>query len=267
MKIDYSKYPDVLVKIEEGVLTLTLNSPENNNAFPAGMHYTLSRIWDDIMDDPEVRVVVLTGAGKTFSGGGDAAKMQRKIDNPEDWDRFTVPEARRLVFRMLECDKPIIARINGDALGLGATIALLCDISVMSETARIGDSHVKVGLVAGDGGALIWPQLIGLSRAKEYLMLGELIPAPEAWRIGLVNHVVPPDQLDEKVYGIAAKFARGASRAIRGTKQALNMPLRQTAHALMDLSMSLETYSHLSDDHQEAVHGLVEKRRPRFTGR
>jgi len=178
-----------------------------------------------------------------------------------------MPEARRIVFRMLECDKPIIARVNGHAVGLGATIAVLCDIIIAADHAKIGDPHVNAGLVAGDGGALIWPQLIGFARAKEYLFTGDLMTAAEAERIGLINHVVPADQLDEKVYELARRLAGGAMRSIRWTKQAINIPLRQLAHSMMDLSLSLETQSNLSKDHQEAVWAFAQKRRPNFTGR
>jgi enoyl-CoA hydratase len=262
---DYSQYDGLLVQRHDKVLTITLNSPENLNAFTAPMHNSLSRIWDDVNDDPEVHVVVLTGAGRAFSAGGNVIAMQKKIDDPDVWD-VGMPEAKRIVFRMLECDKPIIARLNGHAVGLGATVALLCDIIVAADHARIGDPHVSAGLVAGDGGALIWPQLIGFARAKEYLLTGELMTAAEAERIGLINHVVPADQLDEKVYGLARRLATGAMKSIRWTKQTINIPLRQLAHSMMDLSLSLETQSNLSKDHQEAVSAFREKRKPNFTG-
>ena len=153
---------------------------------------------------------------------------------------------------MLECDKPVIARVNGHAVGLGATVALMCDIIIAADTARIGDPHVNAGLVAGDG-ALIWPQLIGFARAKEYLFTGDLMTAAEAHRIGLINHVVPADALDEKVYGLARRLATGATESIRWTKQVINIPLRQIAHSTMDPSLSLETQSNQSKEHQEAV--------------
>ena len=160
-----------------------------------------------------------------------------------------------------------IARVNGHAVGLGATIALLCDIIIAADHAKIGDPHVSAGLVAGDGGALIRPQLIGFARAKEYFFTGDLMTAAEAERIGLINHVVPSDQLDEKVYGLAQRLAGGAMRSIRWTKQTVNIPLRQLAQSMMDLSLSLETQSNLSKDHQEAVSAFAQKRQPNFTGR
>lgn len=263
--IDYGEYKDILVEKRDRVMTITLNVPERLNAFTGPMHTALSRIWDDVNDDPDVHVVVLTGAGRAFSAGGNVIAMQQKIDDPDAWDRG-MPEAKRIVFRMLECDKPIIARVNGHAVGLGATIALLCDIIIAAEEAKIGDPHVNAGLVAGDGGALIWPQLVGFARAKEYLLTGDLMSAAEAERIGLINHVVPADQLDEKVYALARRLAEGAMKSIRWTKQTINIPLRQMAHSMMDLSLSLETQSNRSQDHQEAVRAFGEKRRPRFSG-
>jgi enoyl-CoA hydratase len=227
----------------------------------------MSRIWEDVQDDPEVNVVVLTGAGRAFSAGGNVIAMQQKIDRPELWDATSVPEAKRIVCRMLECDKPVIARVNGHAVGLGATVALMCDIIIAADTAKIGDPHVNAGLVAGDGGALIWPQLIGFVRAKKYLFTGDLMTATEAYRIGLINHVVPSEELDEKVYGLARRrLAAGAMKSIRWTKQVIKIPLRQIAHSTMDLSISLETQSNLSKDHQEAVSAFTAKRRPNFTG-
>ncbi len=263
--IDYSIYQDLLVEKDNGVMTVTLNVPEAMNAFTPGLHNAMSRIWSDIHDDPEVDVVVLTGAGRAFSAGGNVVAMQKKIDDPAQWDEI-VPEAKRIIFRMLECDKPIIARLNGHAVGLGATVALFCDIIIAADHAKIGDPHVSAGLVAGDGGAGIWPQLIGFARAKEYLFTGDLMSATEAERIGLINHVVSADELDDKVYSLARRLASGASKSIRWTKQVTNIPLRQLAHSMMDLSISVETQSNFSSDHQEAVTAFTNKRKPNFTG-
>jgi enoyl-CoA hydratase len=262
---DYAQYQGLLIEKKDKVMTITLNAPESLNSFTGPMHNAMSRIWDDVNDDPEVHVVVLTGAGRAFSAGGNVINMQKKIDDPVSWDAG-MPEAKRIVFRMLECDKPIIARVNGHAVGLGATVALLCDIIIAADHAKIGDPHVNAGLVAGDGGALIWPQLVGFARAKEYLLTGDLMSAAEAERIGLINHAVPADQLDEKVYGLARRLASGPMKSIRWTKQTINVPLRQLAHSMMDLSLSLETQSNLSKDHQEAVWAFGEKRKPNFTG-
>jgi enoyl-CoA hydratase len=266
--MDYSRYlPGLRVAVADRILTLTLHNPEKRNANSPEMHADLGRIWDDIQEDPDVDVVIVTGAGdKAFSAGGDPAHMQAMIDDERLW-RQTVIEARRIVWRLLECDAPIIARVNGAAVGFGATLALACDIAVMADDARIGDPHVHAGLVCGDGGALFWPLLVGPSRARELLFTGELLSAQQAQELGLVNHVVPRAQLDAKVLEIAQKIRAGASRAIRLTKQLLNLPLRQQAHGLMDLGMASETLSQHTRDHAEAVAALREKRKAKFEGR
>lgn len=264
--IRYDHYKDLLIEKKDGILTITFNQPEAMNAFSPDMHFGLTRIWDDIHDDAEVNVVVLTGAGKAFSAGGNVISMQQKIDDPDLWDATTAPEAKRIVFRMLECDKPIIARVNGHAAGLGATVALLCDIIIMADHARIGDPHVNAGFPAADGGSLMWPQLVGYARAKEFLFTGDMMTAADAVRMGLVNHCVPAAELDERVYGLAHRLASGASKSIRWTKQIINVPLRQLAHSTMDLALSLETRANLTKDHQEAVTAFAQKRKPVFTG-
>jgi enoyl-CoA hydratase len=253
--------------VQDRILTLTLHNPEKSNANTPAMHAGLSRIWDDIQEDPDVDVVIVTGAGeKAFSAGGDPGHMQAMIDDERLW-RQTVIEARRIVWRMLECDAPIIARVNGAAVGFGATLALACDIVVAVDDARIGDPHVHAGLVAGDGGALFWPQLVGPARARELLFTGELLDARQAAALGLVNHVVPRDELDAKVLEIARRIRAGAMRAIRMTKQLLNVPLRQQAHGLMDLGLAVETLSQHTRDHAEAVAAMRETRKASFEGR
>jgi enoyl-CoA hydratase len=191
--------------------------------------------------------------------------MQEGIDTPESFER-TATEAKQIVFGLLDLEKPLICRLNGDAVGLGATIALFCDIIIANESARIGDPHVAVGLVAGDGGAIIWPQLIGYARAKEFLMTGKLITAREAAGIGLINHAVEATALDAEVGKLAERLANGAAKAIRWTKVSVNIGLKQVAHAVMDASIAYELMSNLSKDHQEAVNAFREKRRPQFTG-
>ena len=264
--MDYSSYKDLLIEKKDKVLTLTMNRPDAMNASSNEMHDGLSRIFYDIVMDDEVNVVVLTGAGRAFSAGGDVVAQQTKIDEPELFLR-TIYEARKIIYGILDCDKPIIARINGHAVGLGCTLALFCDITIAVEQAKIGDPHVSVGLVAGDGGAVIWPQLVGYHRAKEFLFTGDLMSATEAARIGLINHAVAPEELDEKVYGLADRLANGPIKAIRWTKQSINIPLKQLAHSMMDASLNMEALSNLTEDHQSAVSAFAEKRKPSYTGR
>lgn len=266
--IDYDRYRENLsIEIDDGIMTLALDNPDKLNANTDAMHWSLSRIWDDIDADNRVNVVIFTGAGdRAFSAGGDPHHMQKMIDEPDLW-RKTVREAKRIIFNILECEKPIIARVNGHAVGFGATLALASDLIVAVETAKFGDPHVNTGLVCGDGGALLWPQQIGNARAKEFLFTGDLITAREAAEIGLINYAVPRDELDAKVNELAQKIARGAGRSIRLTKNVMNIPIRQAAHMMMDLGMANETLSAQSDDHQEAVRAFIERRDPTFDGK
>lgn len=244
-------------------LTITMNRPDQLNAVNLRMHEELAEVFTFATGDPDSDVVVLTGAGKAFSAGGDLEHIERNAANPELFEE-EVRLARRIVFAMLDLDKPLIARINGHAVGLGATLALFCDLTFAAENAKIGDPHVAVGLVAGDGGAVIWPQLIGLGRAKEYLLSGDLLDAPKAAEIGLINHAVPTDELDEKVDAFCDKLLAGASRAIRWTKVTLNLELKRVAHSVMDTGLAYEALSQRTEDHREAVRALREKRKPVF---
>src|SRR6267143_5036693 len=262
--MDYSRYHYLSAERKDKILTVSFNRPESLNAINADLHTELSHIFADIAQDQETEVVVLTGKGRAFCAGGDIKWFQEMT--PSQLDALFV-EARKIIIDMLEVEQPIIAAVNGPATGLGATLALFSDVIFAADNAKIGDPHVRVGVVAGDGGAVIWPWLVGAARAKEFLLTGDILTAAEAERIGLINRVVPADQLDEKVYGLARRLAGGAMRSIRWTKQAVNIPLRQLAHSMMDLSLSLETQSNLTKDHQEAVWAFAQKRRPNFTGR
>lgn len=265
MKVDYSGYKDLQIERRGRVLTVTMNRPATLNSVTPDMHEELSRLFYDIGMDDETYVCVLTGAGRAFSAGGDIEGMQFLRDNPTVFER-SIAEAKKIVFGLLDCEKPMICRMNGDAVGLGATLALFCDIIIASDSARIGDPHVRVGLAAGDGGAIIWPQLIGYARAKQYLFSGDLIGAKEAAQIGLINFAVPADELDEKVNAWADKLANGAWKSIKFTKMTTNIGLRQLAHSMMDACIAYETITNLSDDHGEAIVAVREKRKPKFTG-
>jgi enoyl-CoA hydratase len=257
-------YDGLGVELRGQTLWISLDNPPVNAATP-GMRASLARIFGDVARDDAVRCVVLTGAGDTFSAGGDLNRMVASLDDRSDWLQ-AMPAHRQIVLDILNCDKPIIARINGHAIGLGATLAVLCDISIMSETAKIADNHVKVGLVAGDGGALLWPHLIGWAVAKRYLLTGEPLTGREAMDIGLISRAVPRERLDEEVQSWVDKLANGASQAIYGTKRAINMTLRQQAETFMDAHLGLETMSQLTKDHREAVLAFRDKRKPQFKG-
>jgi enoyl-CoA hydratase len=263
--MNFSDYRAMLFRRDGHVLHATLNRPDTLNAVDADLEHDLGRLFGDVARDPETRVLVLSGAGRAFSAGGDVEEMQRGINDP---DRFLagMAQGKRLIFSLLDCPKPVIAKVNGPAMGLGATLALFCDLIIATREAKIADPHVRVGFAAGDGGAVIWPQLIGYARAKEYLLTGDSLTGEEAARIGLINRAVAASDLDRTVDELAQRLANGAARAIQWTKLAVNMGLKQLAHSILDTSFAYEALSNLTKDHQEAVNAFREKRPPRFTG-
>jgi enoyl-CoA hydratase len=248
------------------VLTIVMNRPEVKNAANIVMHNELSRVFADAGRDPDSDIIVLTGAGGAFSSGGDIRSMQDKIADRTLWND-TVNEARALFYSILDLEKPLIAKVNGAATGLGATLAVYADLSIAAESAVIGDPHVKVGLVAGDGGALMWPMLIGFQKAKELLLTGDNISAIEAARLGLISRVVPDNELDATVQGLIDRLLKLPPLALRGTKKAINHTLKHLALSTFEYGVSLETQSQLTHDHAEAVKAFVEKRPAVYVGR
>jgi len=251
---------------EERLLRITLNRPEAMNAVNLQLHDDLAEALWFAQGDPGSDLVLLTGAGRAFSAGGDLDHIEHNARNPHLFDH-EARVAKRIVSTLLDIDKPVVCRMNGHAVGLGATLALLCDVIFAAEGAKIGDPHVGLGLVAGDGGAVIWAQRIGLTRAKEYLLTGELLTAARAAEIGLVNHCVPIEELDARVDAFCAKLLAGAMVAIRATKVLTNLELKRLAAALMDAGIAYESVSVRSADHLEGIAALKEKRPPRFSGR
>ncbi|MDA9529020.1 enoyl-CoA hydratase/isomerase family protein [Bradyrhizobium sp. CCBAU 25338] len=240
------------------VLTITMNRPETLNAVDATLHRELSRVFVDAALDADSDVIVLTGAGRAFCAGGDVAWMQDAIDHPASFET-TVSEAKAIIFTLLDCEKPIIARINGPAVGLGATLGLFCDVIFADEATYIADPHVSIGMVAGDGGAVIWPQLIGFARAKEYLLTGDRITARRAAEIGLINHAVPGDALSAAVDAFADRLASGSTKAIRWTKVTANIALKQLAHGMMDTGLAYEALTNISEDHRKRVDAFLKR--------
>jgi enoyl-CoA hydratase/carnithine racemase len=269
---DYSEYQYLKIEVAERVATVTLNRPDSLNAVNGRVHHELEQVWLDVAADHDVNAIILTGAGRAFCAGGDVKGMAAgaltglgKTERSR-FDRGPIAAAngRRLVENMLDVEQPIIGAINGDAVGLGATLALLCDITVVSEKARFADTHVKVGVVAGDGGAVIWPLLIGPHRAKEFLMRGNFINGAEAGKIGMVNYAVPPEQVMAKARELAQELADGPTWAIRWSKLAVNKWLKEQANLIMDAGLAYEMMTFNTGDHKEAVSAFVEKRKPNY---
>ncbi len=264
--MSFPDYEHLLIEQRGKILYATMNRPAQLNAFIPGLEYDIINLVEAVTASDEVEVLVLTGAGRAFSAGGDIAHMQESLENFEVFEK-SIKNGKRLLSGLLDCDKPIVVKMNGDAIGLGATVALFCDIVVASENARIADPHVKVGLVAGDGGAIVWPSLIGYARAKRYLLLGELVPARDAEAMGLIAYAVPAAELDAKVDEIAGKLASGASKAIKWTKTVVNLGLKERLNALVDTGFTYEAMSSRTQDHAEAVAAFIAKRKPVFTGK
>jgi enoyl-CoA hydratase len=264
--MDLSSFSTFLFERRGRLLNASFNRPDTLNAIGETAHAEVVRFFSELATDHDTDVVILSGVGRAFSAGGDLNYVQEMIDDPAKF-LDDMPDVKRIVFGMLDCPKPIIAKLNGPAVGLGATIALLCDVIFAAPTAKIGDPHVKLGFTAGDGGAVIWPHLIGHARAKEYLMTGRLLTAEEAEKIGLINHVVPAAELDRTVEEFAQELLRGPMRAIQWTKLSVNIGLKQLAHAIMDASVAYEALSNVTADHREAVRAMRDKRTPQFTGK
>lgn len=254
--LDISRHPD-------GVTLLTINRPQVLNATNARLHYELSRVWKDVADDPQSRVVVVTGAGRGFSAGGDLELLEEAAGNPERLAALW-QEAGNLVYNMINLDKPIISAINGPAVGAGLAVALLADISIASENVRITDGHLRLGVAAGDHAVILWPLLCGMAKAKYYLLTADFIDGAEAERIGLVSMCVPPQRLMPTAMELAHKLAAGPQQALRLTKRALNNWLRMAGPAF-DTSLALEMLGFFSADIKEGIAALKEKRAPRFS--
>lgn len=262
--MNYEGYEKLIFERKGRILRVTIDNPPRNTVVGA-LHRDLRRAFEEVNRDDETAVVILTGRGEAFCAGIDIPDLARRLEQPPDLTMLaTAPD---LLHAMIDLRKPVIARLNGDAIGFGATVALFCDIVIAADHATIADPHVRMGLVAGDGGALIWPLLIGFARAKEYLLTGNSISARDATAIGLINRAVPAASLDAEVDAIAARLAQSAPMAVNLTKQAINMLLKQFAVPLATAHIGLEAFSKASRDHKEAVFALRDDRAPEFTGR
>ncbi|WP_337188104.1 enoyl-CoA hydratase-related protein [Phenylobacterium sp.] len=265
---DYSRYGALKMSLADGIMTMVLSNPGRKNAVTPEMSEELTTVWDDFMLDDEVRVIVITGEGGDFCSGADLSRRAAQADQPvasRPTNRVT-RAARKHIYAMLDCEKPILAKVRGVAYGFGANLAMGADMVFAAEGARICDSHVKAGMVAGDGGVLMWPLLIGMHRAKEYLMTGEPVPADVAERIGLINRCLPDDQLDAHVQDMAEKLRDLPPHAVNYTKASLNIAMRQMTGAAFEASLAYETYTMTMDDCREAARAFVEKRKGNFTG-
>ncbi len=245
------------------VLEVTMNRPDKLNAADAVMHRELAQVWRDVDADPNTAAVMLRGAGRGFSAGGDLDLVEAMSEDFETRARVW-REAKDLVYNLVNFSKPVVSAIHGPAVGAGLVAGLLADVSIASKNARIIDGHTRLGVAAGDHAAIIWPLLCGMAKAKYHLLLCEPLSGEEAERIGLVSLCVPEEELYDKALEVAQRLAAGSPTALRWTKYALNNWLR-LAGPTFDASLALEFLGFTGPDVREGLASHREKREPRFS--
>jgi len=247
--------PELTVEAEGPVRIVTMNRPEELNAVNRGLHWGLANVWRQLALDGGARAVILTGAGRAFSAGGDLDWITSFLDDPAARDE-SLREGAQIIEEILRFPLPVIAAVNGAAVGLGASIAVLSDIVLISDRAFLADPHVSVGLVAGDGGAAFWPLLTPVLRSREYLYTGDRIPAAVAVELGLASRVVPRDSLLDEARALAGRLAAQPPEALRGTKRVTNMYLSQALAGAMQAGFAAERATMLTAEHRERLLAL-----------
>ncbi|MFJ1968166.1 enoyl-CoA hydratase/isomerase family protein [Streptomyces sp. NPDC087903] len=250
---------DLVVTAVGPVRLVELNRPEQLNSMSEELHSSLASVWDELAADPQARAVVLTGRGRAFSAGGNFDIMTR-VQRDGVFRQRNVDEARRIITGMVRCPLPVIAAVNGPAVGLGCSLALLSDLVLIADDTYLADPHVQVGLVAGDGGALVLPLLVGLTRAKELLFLGDRVSAEDAVRLGVANRAVPRDKLLDEAMDLAGRLAALPAQALRETKRAVNLHLEQALATVLEPALLAERDSMHTPDHIAAVEKIIAAR-------
>jgi enoyl-CoA hydratase len=248
----------LVVESHGPVRLVAFNRPDTLNAVTAEIHGAMARVWRDLAEDSEARAVVITGRGRAFSAGGDMAMFQRLQTGVEE-RRALLEEAAVIVREMTGFPLPVVAAVNGAAVGLGCSVALLCDLVFMAESAYLCDPHVAVGLTAGDGGASTWPLFMSLLRAKEFLLTGDRIPADQAVALGLANRVVPDDQLLDEAMEMAQRLAALPPQAVQSTKRALNLHLARAAAGVLEYALAAEYQSFDTEEHRRIVERFLSR--------
>jgi enoyl-CoA hydratase len=267
MPIDTARYSQEFPSLqflapEDGILELVMSNKGRLNAATEAMHRDLAQVWRSIDIDDAVRVVVVRGEGATFSSGGDFRMIDRMIEDEATLIRVW-KEASDLVYNLINCSKPVVSAIRGSAVGAGLAIALLADVSVAAENAKILDGHTRLGVAAGDHAVIIWPLLCGLAKARYHLLTNKPLSGAEAERIGLVAVAVPDAEVFNTAFAVARTLREGSATAVRWTKHALNNWLR-LAGPSFDTSLALEFLGFRLADIREGLAAAREKRRPTF---
>jgi len=262
--LERENFETILIdKRANGVVLATLNRPERLNAVNGRMHTELANIFREADNDDDVKVLVLTGAGRAFCAGGDFSGD----DDVLGGGRQSLKETKEIVDHLLDCSIPVISAVKGYAMGLGATVALLADIVVAGRSATFADTHVKMGVGAGDGGQVIWPLLMGVNRAKYHLMTGDGITGEDAERAGLVNFLVDDEEVLAKALEVADRLAAGPSLAISASKVAINQYIKMISNLVLPYSFAMEIQTFRSTDAAEAAAAFQEKRELEFRGK
>jgi len=259
--------PHLLYRIEKNIALLTLNRPEAKNTFSSEMLTLWRQSLEEAKADHQVRVIVVTGKGDTFCSGGDIREMAEGRLRSWDMKEFLWEGVHRIVFALEDLDKPVIAAINGAAMGAGLDMAMMCDLRVCSDRAKLSESYILLGLVPGDGGAYFLSRLIGMGKALELLLTGDILNPEEALELGLVNRVVPHDRLMEEAMILAEKIADKPPLAIRMMKRAIYQAQTSTLKAHLDYISSQLALLSETQDHLEAARSFLEKRKPIFIGK
>ncbi len=262
----YDEFEYIRFDRKGDVLVVTIDRPDDDlNAVDERLHHELTALFPALQSEQDARAIVLTGSGKAFCAGGDFGWFP-SLQTPGRLEKLRL-DAKNMIWDLLDVPQPIVCVLNGHAMGLGASLALLCDVIFASDDARIGDPHVKVGVVAGDGGTAVWPLAVGPAKAKQYLLTGDALGAADAERLGLINFVVPKEELMRQGLAFAERLAAGAPLAVQYTKLAVNKLIKDALNTSFDVATALEIVTFQSEDHKEALEAIAAKRAPRFRGR